>query len=109
MQTSNRVFALIPCSLAWPPKTLADRGGNGAQLRYIEAFNRSSHLYINAAGRSRRATRNQPAGSTRRLSAGSPKVSSPNISRTPTADPGEFCGQTPGAGFPGCVGKLDDR
>jgi hypothetical protein len=52
MQTSNRVFALIPCSLAWP-KTLADRGGNGAQLRYIEAFNISSHLYINAAGRSR--------------------------------------------------------
>src|SRR5580704_14211463 len=44
MQTSNRVFALIPCSLAWPPKTLADRGGNGAQLRYIEAFNISSHL-----------------------------------------------------------------
>src|ERR1700693_5275678 len=35
MQTSNRVFALIPCSLAWPPKSLADRGGNGAQLRYI--------------------------------------------------------------------------
>src|SRR5258708_1776485 len=57
MQTSNRVFALIPCSLAWP-KTLADRGGNGAQLRYIEAFNLSSHLYINAAGRSRRPTRN---------------------------------------------------
>jgi hypothetical protein len=56
MQTSNRVFALIPCSLAWP-KTLADRGGNGAQLLYIEAFNRifpvniSSHLYINAAWR----------------------------------------------------------
>src|ERR1700726_3047808 len=48
MQTSNRVFALIPCSLAWP-KTLADRGGNGAQLRFIEAFNISSHLYINAA------------------------------------------------------------
>jgi hypothetical protein len=38
MQTSNRVFALIPGSLVWP-KTLADRGGNGAQLRYIEAFN----------------------------------------------------------------------
>src|SRR6202035_2396517 len=38
------VFALIPCSLAWPPKTLADRGGNGAQLRYIEAFNISSHF-----------------------------------------------------------------
>jgi len=37
MQTSNRVFALIPCSLAWP-KTLADRGGNGAQLRYIEVL-----------------------------------------------------------------------
>jgi len=38
MQTSNRVFALIPGSLVWP-KTLADRGGNGAQLRYIKAFN----------------------------------------------------------------------
>src|ERR1700732_3892286 len=46
MRTSNRVFALIPCSLAWPPKTLADRGGNGAQLRYIEAFNISSHVYF---------------------------------------------------------------
>src|ERR1700730_1436017 len=106
MQTSNRVFALIPCSLAWP-KTLANRGGNGAQLRYIEAFNISSHVYINAAGRSRRATRNYPAGSTRRLSAGSPKVSLPNIARTPTADPGEFCGQTAGAEFPGYAGKID--
>src|ERR1700732_2415979 len=47
MQTSNRVFALIPCSLAWP-KTLADRGGNGAQLRYIEAFNISRHLIYRA-------------------------------------------------------------
>src|ERR1700738_1117701 len=47
MQTSNRVFALIPGSLAWP-KTLADRGGNGAQLRYIEAFNISSHLIYRA-------------------------------------------------------------
>src|ERR1700731_638720 len=46
MQTSNRVFALIPCSLAWPPKTLADRGGNGAQLRYIEAFNIYRAIYI---------------------------------------------------------------
>jgi hypothetical protein len=41
--TSIRVFAPIPCSLAWP-KTLADHGGNGAQLRYIEAFNIPSHL-----------------------------------------------------------------
>src|SRR3984893_15425784 len=47
MQTSNRVFALIPGSLAWP-KTLADRGGNGAQLRYIEAFNISRHLIYRA-------------------------------------------------------------
>ena len=45
MQTSNRVFALIPCSLAWP-KTLADRGGNGAQLRYIEAFIIYRAIYI---------------------------------------------------------------
>src|SRR5580700_4876684 len=39
---------------------------------------------------------------------GSPKVSSPNISRTPTADPGEFCGQTAGAEFPGML-KIDCR
>src|SRR3984893_1711291 len=38
---------------------------------------------------------------------GSPKVSSPNISRTPTADPGEFCGQTAGAEFPKYAGKID--
>src|ERR1700731_813151 len=47
MQTSNRVFALIPGSLAWP-KTLADRGGNGAQLRYMEAFNISMALIYRA-------------------------------------------------------------
>jgi hypothetical protein len=35
-------------ALAWPPKTLADRGGNGAQLRYIEAFNISRHLIYRA-------------------------------------------------------------
>src|SRR5580704_14462482 len=34
MQTSNRVFALVPGSLAWP-KTLADRGGNGAISRHL--------------------------------------------------------------------------
>src|ERR1700730_6402674 len=50
-----------------------------------------------------------PPGSTRRLSAGAPKGSSPNISRTPTADPGEFCGQTAGAEFPGYAGKQTAR
>src|ERR1700730_6347404 len=75
MQTSNRVFALIPCSLA-SPKTLADRGGNGAHLRYIEAFNISSHLYINAAGRSYILTQRAAPGVRRGI--------------TPPARPGDY-------------------
>ena len=98
MQTSNRVFALIPCSLAWP-KTLADRGGNGAQLRYIEAFNILRHLNIYHSW----PLQARDAELTRRLDPAIIGGVTKGIVTKYLADanvgPGEFCGRLPERNF----------
>jgi hypothetical protein len=87
------------------PKTLADRGGNGAQLRYIEALiYRAIYILTQLAAPGVRRGINPPArpGDYRR----GHKRYRHQISRgRQTADPGEFCGQTAGAEFPGYAGK----
>src|ERR1700719_3825013 len=107
MQTSNRVFALHAHwhgrPKPWPTAEAMEL--NSAISRHL--IYRAIYILTQLAAPGVRRGINPP-GSTRRLSVGSPKVSSPNISRTPTADPGEFCGQTAGAEFPMPELEADD-